>query len=53
MLRPKEILDYIEPMNEVANDLVKHLATVRDPHTGLVNDLAGKLFIWSLESQYC
>ena len=50
MLRPKELVDYIEPMSQVANDMVQHLITIRDSHSAVVDDLVGELFKWSLES---
>ncbi|XP_067934665.1 cytochrome P450 10-like [Watersipora subatra] len=49
MLRPKEVVQYMEPMDDVAKDLVELLALSKDDNA-IVHDLNDILFRWSMES---
>ncbi|XP_052273443.1 cytochrome P450 10-like [Dreissena polymorpha] len=49
MLKMKEVLDFCEPMNDVGNDFVAHLADMRQSNDEVVG-LEKELFKWSFES---
>ena len=48
MLRPKEVIQFMDLMDDVAKDLVTLLAEVRDDNN-IVQDLNDILFRWSME----
>ena len=48
MLRPKEVIQFMDLMDDVAKDLVTLLAEVRDDNS-IVQDLNDILFRWSME----
>ena len=48
MLRPKEVIRFMDLMDDVAKDLVTLLAEVRDDNN-IVQDLNDILFRWSME----
>lgn len=48
MLRPKEVIQFMDLMDDVAKDLVTLLAEVRDDNR-IVQDLNDILFRWSME----
>ena len=48
MLRPKEVIQFMDLMDDVAKDLVTLLAEVRDDNS-ILQDLNDILFRWSME----
>ena len=48
MLRPKEVIQFMDLMDNVAKDLVTLLTEVRDDNN-IVQDLNDILFRWSME----
>ena len=49
LLRPIEVQRYVQPMDVVANDFMKRLHRVRDPHTGTIPRLEHEVFKWAME----
>ncbi|KAI0213553.1 Cytochrome P450 10 [Lamellibrachia satsuma] len=49
MLMPKEVLNYLEPMNEVASDFVNHLHRIRGAD-GRITNIENEVFMWAMES---
>ena len=47
-LRPKEVIEYIGPMNEVSNDFMKRLISLRT-NDGTVPNLEREMFKWAME----
>lgn len=50
MLRPKVVEGYLQPLNEVASDLLCQVKETRDSD-GVVPSLQDELFKWSLECE--
>ena len=50
MLRPKQVVAYVDDFNEVASDFLEHLRKVRKPDL-TIEKLDNELFNWSLESK--
>ena len=50
MLRPKEMVEYVEPMGGVVEDLIEVIKSTRTPK-GTVPDLEFQLFKWSFECE--
>ena len=48
MLKIKEVLDYCDEMDTVADDFMKHLMTRRNQHFE-INDLEANIFKWAME----
>ena len=48
LLRPKEVHEYIAPMNVVGNDFMKRLEKLRQPD-GVVPNLEHEVFKWAME----
>ena len=51
MLLPKEVLNYLEPMEEVATDFVSRLHNVRCSD-GRIKNIEMEIFMWALECEY-
>lgn len=50
MLKMKEALDFCEPMNNVGNDFVTHLADVTNNNNEIIG-LEKELFKWAFECE--
>ena len=48
LLRPKEVHEYIAPMNDVSNDFMTRLRKIRQ-QDGTVPNLEHELFKWAME----
>lgn len=49
LLRPKSVMKYLEPMDGVANDMIKRMKKLRN-EMGEVPEYLSELYRWSLES---
>jgi len=53
MLRPKELAEYIQPMNDVADDFIKRAKRLSSlSSVSTVPNLEMELFKWSLECKF-
>ena len=50
MLLPREVLNYLKPMNEVASDFVTRLTSVRGAD-GRIEKIEMELFRWAMECE--
>ena len=50
MLMPKEVLNYLEPMNEVASDFVNRLHRIRGAD-GRIKNIENEVFMWAMECE--
>ncbi|KAL3868739.1 hypothetical protein ACJMK2_041508 [Sinanodonta woodiana] len=49
MLKMKEVLDFCQPMNDVANDFMEHLKSIRNDNQE-ISGLEKEIFKWAMES---
>ncbi|CAM9544107.1 sterol 26-hydroxylase, mitochondrial [Lampetra fluviatilis] len=49
MLRPRDMMAYVKPINEVVTDLVARLHMLSDSNGGMVNDLANEFYKFAFE----
>ncbi len=50
MLFPREVLNYLTPMSEVASDFVSRLTSVRGAE-GRIENIEMELFRWAMECE--
>ena len=49
MLRPKEVQEYVAPMNVVGNDFMRRLKRIANKNNGEVPNLEHEIFKWAME----